>query len=455
MMPSVPPPRRSAPPPPRSPAQPNRPGRASSSRPTSAAPTSTTTSRWSTCSSTPTCWRSRASSPRPTAPVAREHILTVLDRATRSDYPNLRTWSARYPAPDALRGALQTGRNRGRAVRRPPPHHGGLGVARRLRPAPRPAPVACPRLGRTRRSRPGAARRARHPPAASRPLYRRPQQEMEPRCLPHSRHAPSRALDHRVELDLPRLVHRRQPGGRSRGHRVCRCPRRWAAGALGDFFAHGIRFEAHTRTSELKMGDTPTVAWLLRGEPGLPFQPGWGGRYVRAWTRPHVVSPGSRPPLTGSSSAGSSNWCCPSVPEPRRRSRPGWRSKTSRSSATSTAQARYASASAPRTRRPTATRSAATRPPSTAAPEQSRRCCPPPTPPSAPTLRDPTGGPTTPRPPSPKVFTRAPAPSASGAKPTCGILPAASSAAGPRPSRPVNPTHSHPAAPPLRPPSPP
>jgi hypothetical protein len=56
-------------------------------------------------------------------------------------------------------------------------------------------------------------------------------------------------------------------------------------GALGDFFAHGISFHGTTR-SEVKMGDTPTVAWLLRGEPSLPFQPGWGGRYVRAWPRP-------------------------------------------------------------------------------------------------------------------------------------------------------------------------
>lgn len=59
-------------------------------------------------------------------------------------------------------------------------------------------------------------------------------------------------------------------------------------GALGDFFAHGITFESQTRTS-LKMGDTPTVSWLLRGEPEMPFQPGWGGCYVRAWTRPYAM----------------------------------------------------------------------------------------------------------------------------------------------------------------------
>lgn len=58
-------------------------------------------------------------------------------------------------------------------------------------------------------------------------------------------------------------------------------------GALGDFFAHGIEFDGRKRT-ELKMGDTPTVSWLLRGNPELPYQPGWGGRYVRAWTPPYV-----------------------------------------------------------------------------------------------------------------------------------------------------------------------
>ncbi len=58
-------------------------------------------------------------------------------------------------------------------------------------------------------------------------------------------------------------------------------------GALGEFFAHGINFEGQKRSS-LKMGDTPTVAWLLRGESERPFQPGWGGRYVRAWQRPYA-----------------------------------------------------------------------------------------------------------------------------------------------------------------------
>lgn len=50
-------------------------------------------------------------------------------------------------------------------------------------------------------------------------------------------------------------------------------------GALGDFFAGKL---AHVR-----MGDTPSVGWLLRGSPEDPSQPGWGGQFVRAWERPY------------------------------------------------------------------------------------------------------------------------------------------------------------------------
>lgn len=52
-------------------------------------------------------------------------------------------------------------------------------------------------------------------------------------------------------------------------------------GALGDFF--------NKQKDEVKMGDTPSVARLLYGVPEDPTQPSWGGRYVRAWKRPHVV----------------------------------------------------------------------------------------------------------------------------------------------------------------------
>jgi hypothetical protein len=47
-------------------------------------------------------------------------------------------------------------------------------------------------------------------------------------------------------------------------------------GALGDFFARQLK-------GTIKMGDTPSVGWLLRGTPEDPSQPSWGGQFVRIW----------------------------------------------------------------------------------------------------------------------------------------------------------------------------
>lgn len=50
-------------------------------------------------------------------------------------------------------------------------------------------------------------------------------------------------------------------------------------GAIGAYFAEHLG-------GVIKMGDTPTVNWLLHGTPSEPTWPGWGGRFVRAWDRP-------------------------------------------------------------------------------------------------------------------------------------------------------------------------
>ena len=52
-------------------------------------------------------------------------------------------------------------------------------------------------------------------------------------------------------------------------------------GALGRFFAEQLG-------GVIKMGDTPSVGWLLKGTPEDPSQPGWGGQFVRAWERPYA-----------------------------------------------------------------------------------------------------------------------------------------------------------------------
>ncbi len=52
-------------------------------------------------------------------------------------------------------------------------------------------------------------------------------------------------------------------------------------GALGDFFNTQLG-------GTIKMGDTPSVGWLLFGNPAKPAKPVWGGRFVHAWERPSV-----------------------------------------------------------------------------------------------------------------------------------------------------------------------
>ena len=49
---------------------------------------------------------------------------------------------------------------------------------------------------------------------------------------------------------------------------------------LGDFFV--------SKKDDIKMGDTPSLGWLLKGNSDDPAQPGWGGSYVRAWERPYA-----------------------------------------------------------------------------------------------------------------------------------------------------------------------
>ncbi|MCA9261945.1 MAG: DUF1593 domain-containing protein, partial [Planctomycetales bacterium] len=51
-------------------------------------------------------------------------------------------------------------------------------------------------------------------------------------------------------------------------------------GALGDFFATQLG-------GVIKMGDSPSVGWLLRGDPEDPSLPSWGGQFVRAPERPY------------------------------------------------------------------------------------------------------------------------------------------------------------------------
>jgi hypothetical protein len=53
-------------------------------------------------------------------------------------------------------------------------------------------------------------------------------------------------------------------------------------GALGSYLAKWI-------AGEMKMGDTPSVMYVLGEKPEDPSSPSWGGSFVRAWPRPRAV----------------------------------------------------------------------------------------------------------------------------------------------------------------------
>jgi hypothetical protein len=52
-------------------------------------------------------------------------------------------------------------------------------------------------------------------------------------------------------------------------------------GALGEYFAK--------IAPQIKMGDSPSVAYVLGREPENPAADGWGGHFVRAWDRPRAT----------------------------------------------------------------------------------------------------------------------------------------------------------------------
>jgi len=53
-------------------------------------------------------------------------------------------------------------------------------------------------------------------------------------------------------------------------------------GALGEYFDRHLE-------GVIKMGDTPSLMWAMDEDPENPAAGGWGGQYVRAWTRPYKV----------------------------------------------------------------------------------------------------------------------------------------------------------------------
>ncbi len=215
----------------------------------------------------------------PYGPGRKRHILEVIDHYER-DYPSLRQHSDRYPAPDALRAITKQGETevapyagvrqategsrwiveRARAVDPRPLYLLVWGGLEDLAQALHDAPDILPKL---RVHFIGGPNKKWSPDAYQYIVTHHPRLWM-------------------IESNATYegwFVGGDQSGDQSnagfiRSHVA-------GQGALGTYLTGLLQ-------GVMKMGDTPTVARLLRGTPEDPTQPSWGGRHVRAWPRPYA-----------------------------------------------------------------------------------------------------------------------------------------------------------------------
>jgi hypothetical protein len=221
----------------------------------------------------------------PYGPGRKQHILSVIDHYA-TDYPNLKSWSARYPTPDALRAITKQGELESApyaGVRQATEGSDWIVQCAR-RDDPRPLYVliwgGIEDLAQALHDAPDILPKLR--------VYYigGPNKKWSPDAYHYvATHHPKLWFIESNTTYYGWFVGGNQTGEWDNAEFVNRHVA--GHGALGEYFARGISFQEQKRSS-VKMGDTPTVSWLLRGDPELPFQPGWGGRYVRAWTRPYA-----------------------------------------------------------------------------------------------------------------------------------------------------------------------
>lgn len=208
----------------------------------------------------------------------KEHILEVIE-AYEQDYANLRSWSERYPPPDTLRALTKQG-----AIESAPcvgygtPTEGSEWIVECARRAdPRPLHVlvwgGLEDLAQALHDAPDILPRLR--------VYfiGGPNKKWSPDAYQYlvTRHPDLWFIEaNSTYRGWFTGGDQSDPWGNDS------FPRRFVAGhgALGELFMRKL--------PTLKMGDSPSVGWLLRGNSEDPGQPGWGGRFVRAWPRPYL-----------------------------------------------------------------------------------------------------------------------------------------------------------------------
>ena len=215
----------------------------------------------------------------PYGPGRREHILEVINCYAR-DYLNLKTHAPRYPAPDALRTITKQGETEAApyaGVRRTTEGSDWIVKCARRRD-PRPLHVlvwgGMEDLTQALRDAPDILPKLR--------VYYigGPNKKWGANAYQYiADHHPALWIIEANATYRGWFVGGHQQGEWGNQEFV----KRHVAGhgALGESFNQQL-------SGTIKMGDTPSVAWLLKGAPETPSTPGWGGQFVRAWDRPYL-----------------------------------------------------------------------------------------------------------------------------------------------------------------------
>jgi hypothetical protein len=211
----------------------------------------------------------------PYGPGRREHILQVIDRY-EVDYPNLKTYSDRYPTPDALRGLAKQG-----AITSSP---GGVGK-------PTEGSEWIVRAARRDDPRPLWILVWGGIDDLAQALHDAP--DILPRLRVYFIGGPNKMWS----VDAYNYIEQHHPklwmiesnatyrgwftGGNHAGewgNAAFVASHIGGHGALGDYFATHLK-------GTIKMGDTPSVVYLLHDAATFtdPTRPSWGGTYARIW----------------------------------------------------------------------------------------------------------------------------------------------------------------------------
>ena len=218
-------------------------------------------------------------SPYGSARNRKEHLLKIIDRYAL-DYPNLKSYSALYPTPDALRALSKQGGTDSADLRGyGEPTEGSDWIARcALRDDPRPLWLlvwgGIDDLAQALHDAPSLNAKLR--------VYfiGGPNKKWSATAYDYIARAHSDLWIIEANSSYVGWF----AGGNQTGdlgNAAFVAAHLKGCGALGDYFA--------TIAPQIKMGDTPSLAYLFGSSLENPARDSWGGHFVRAWERPRVT----------------------------------------------------------------------------------------------------------------------------------------------------------------------